>query len=300
MAKRAETTRGSKARRAPKRTGQGAAGQTASRARSAAEAKPRKSGTPSHRREQRSDRRARILAAAGELFAEYGPDAVSVADVAEAAGVSRATVFNHFGSKRALLEGITEAVLADYEVLLENALADRETPVPVLVRALFSFMGAGIEATRRFHRAVFREIARLSLGLDEGGPGQVARQAALDRLEELLERGQQQGELRAEHRPADLAMAFDSLVFGTITHWLYDDASESLQLRMERAADVFLGPVASEKPAPWDGPEPVLTEPVPLSGARGGIPIAKDVPARRRVSRTRRSRRRAPDGERDE
>ncbi len=217
---------------------------------------------------------------------------MSVADVAEAAGVSRATVFNHFGSKRALLEGITEAVLADYEVLLENALADRETPVPVLARALFSFIGAGIEATRRFHRAVFREIARLSLGLDEGGPGQVARQAALDRLEELLERGQQQGELRAEHRPADLAMAFDSLVFGTITHWLYDDASESLQLRMERAADVFLGPVARQPASAWSGPEPVLTEPLPLAALRGGMPLPPDPPPRRRASRPRRSTRR--------
>ena len=57
------------------------------------------------RTEKRSERRARILAAAGDLFAERGADAVSGADVARAAGVSRATVFNHFGSKRALLEG---------------------------------------------------------------------------------------------------------------------------------------------------------------------------------------------------
>jgi AcrR family transcriptional regulator len=211
----------------------------------------------------RSERGARILEAARELFAENGADAVSMADVAVAAGVSRATVFNHFGSKHALLEGITEGVLGDYEILIENALADRATPVPVLMRALFEVIGTGVEQARRFHRAVFRELARLTLGLDEGGPGQLARQAALASLENLIERGQRAGELRADVRAKDLAMAFDSLIFGTITHWLYDDASESLALRMRRAAEIFLGPVAPDTGATWTGRAPDLTQPIP-------------------------------------
>jgi AcrR family transcriptional regulator len=220
------------------------------------------------RTEKRSKRRAEILAAAGELFAERGADAVSVADVAEAASVSRATVFNHFGSKRALLEGITEEVLSDYNAILENALASRETPVPVLLRVLFEFMGRGIEQQRLFHRAVFREIARLTLGLDEGGPGQVARQAALERLGELIERGQQEGDLSQELAASDIAMAFDSLVFGTITHWLYDDETESLTVRMQAAIDVLLAPVALNDHAAYEGPPPNLTEPMPTTGRR--------------------------------
>ena len=218
----------------------------------------------------RVERGAHILEAARGLFAEKGAEAVSMADVAEAAGVSRATVFNHFGSKRALLEGITEGVLREYNVLLENALADRGTPVPVLVRALFEVMGTGVEQQHRFHRAVFREIARLTLGLDEGGPGQVARQAALESLGLLIERGQRAGELRTELRAKDLAMALDSLVFGTITHWLYDDASESLRLRMQRAAEIFLGPVAADTGATYSGPAPVLTQPIPPRQRRAG------------------------------
>jgi AcrR family transcriptional regulator len=211
----------------------------------------------------RSERGARILETARELFAENGADAVSMADVAVAAGVSRATVFNHFGSKRALLEAITEGVLGDYDILIENALADRATPVPVLIRALFEVIGTGVEQARRFHRAVFRELARLTLGLDEGGPGQVARQTALASLEKLVERGQRAGELRADVRAQDLAMAFDSLIFGTITHWLYDDASESLSLRMQRAAEILLGPVAHDTGAAHAGRVPDLTQPTP-------------------------------------
>ena len=58
-------------------------------------------------------------------------------------------------------------------------------------------------------------------------------------------------------------MAFDSLVFGTITHWLYDDASESLRLRMQRAAEILLGSVAHDTGAAYTGPAPVLTQPIP-------------------------------------
>lgn len=222
------------------------------------------SGDWTDRTGRKAEQRARILLAARDLFAERGPDAVTVAEVAAAAGVSRATVFNHFGSKHALLEGMTEAVLRGYEALLQNALAAEVTPVPVLVLALFERMGTGIEEERRFHRAVFREIAKLTLGLDEGGAGQLARQRALSMLEMLLARGQERGELTTVHRTRDLAMALDSLVFGTVTHWLYDDESEPLHQRMVRAATVFLEPVAPHF-ARHEGLLPALDGPVPTT-----------------------------------
>jgi len=196
----------------------------------------------------RDDARNKILESARELFAERGPDDVTMAEVAQFAGVARATVFNHFGSKHALIEGITEHVLSSYQAVLEQAIADRETPTPDLVRQLFDYMGRGIEEDRRFHRAVFREIAKLGMGIDEGGPGQRARLANLDGMTQLMMRGQARGELRTEHRAEDLGSAFGALVHGTITHWLYDDASEPLPERMLRAAEVFLDGAAAPSP----------------------------------------------------
>src|SRR5215510_11505174 len=127
---------------------------------------------PSRKEEQR----ARIVDAAGELFATRGFDDVTMAEIADAAGVARATVFNHFRSKRALVEAITESVIEFYEAMLDNALADEKTPTPQLVLALFEQMGEGIENDRRFFREVFREIARIQLGLDEGSLAQRANE----------------------------------------------------------------------------------------------------------------------------
>jgi len=194
---------------------------------------------------ERTDQRARIVDAARRLFASHGFDDVTMAEIASDAGVARATVFNHFGSKHALVEAITEEVIAYYDGMLRNALADTVSPVPTLVRALFDEMGAGIEDDRRFYRGVFREIAKVRLGLDEGGVGQRAGAAAIELLVKLFARGQERGELSRAYRAEDLAWAFDSLVNGTITHWLYDDAADSLRERMRRAAEVFLGEVAA-------------------------------------------------------
>jgi AcrR family transcriptional regulator len=222
----------------------------------------------SRRDQNRSEQRARIIDTAGRLFASRGADKVTMTEVATEAGVARATVFNHFGSKHALLEGITEDVIAHYQAMLRNAFNDTTTPTPLIVRALFEQMGAGIEEDRRFYRGVFREIAKIRLGLDEGGVGQQAGEEAVALLVQLLARGQQRGELSTSYGAEDLASAFDSLVNGTITHWLYGHAAEPLRERMQRAAEVFLGPVAVGPAARRPGPLPALAPPRPRRRTR--------------------------------
>ncbi len=54
------------------------------------------------------DTRARILAAARDLFERNGTRGTTTREVAERAGVNEATLFRHFGSKRALLDAMRE------------------------------------------------------------------------------------------------------------------------------------------------------------------------------------------------
>jgi TetR/AcrR family transcriptional regulator len=76
-------------------------------------ASKRKVGRPSER--SRREVRARLGAAARELFARHGFEAVSLRQVAEASGVTPAMVHYYFGGK----QGLWLAVLEDY---LEEAL----------------------------------------------------------------------------------------------------------------------------------------------------------------------------------
>ena len=199
----------------------------------------------SRREQNRQAQRERILDAARSLFASRGFDAVTMNDVAAEAGVVRATVFNHFGSKRALVEAITASVFGYYAEMLDRALADESSPTPALVRALFEHMGAGVEQFHAFYREVFREVMKIQVGLEEGSLAARAADGTRERLVRLLARGQQRGELSRDFDAADLECAMSSLANGTIDRWLYDDATASLRERMRRAAEIFLGPVAS-------------------------------------------------------
>jgi AcrR family transcriptional regulator len=198
----------------------------------------------SRRLQNREEQRRRILEAARALFASRGFDHVSMTEVASFARVARATVFNYFPSKYALVEAITEEVVAYWHGMLERALADAKSSTPALVRALFEHMGWGIEQTHLFYRGVFREILKVRVGLDEGGAAHRAGDAAFELLTGLFERGLERGELVSDHAAIDLARAFDALANGTITAWLYDDRPDSLRERMQRAAEIFLGAVA--------------------------------------------------------
>ncbi|HEU4427731.1 MAG TPA: TetR/AcrR family transcriptional regulator [Myxococcota bacterium] len=199
------------------------------------------------RAQKKSAQREAILDAARGLFAERGVEQVTMAEVADAAGVARATVFNYFASKYALVEAITDDVLAHFRSMLEQALADGDTPTPTLLRSAFSHMGAGIEAYAGFFRGIFREIMKISVGLDEGGVAERTNEETRALLERLMARGLARGELRAVAPAADLARAFSSLANGTIVSWLYDERSDSLRERMERAAEILLGAVASPR-----------------------------------------------------
>ena len=79
--------------------------------------------------ERKAETRARLLAAAAELFADHGVDAVSVDAVAEAAGRTSGAVYAHFGSKQglllALLDSWKDSVLT--VLLAEVAVTDSPT-----------------------------------------------------------------------------------------------------------------------------------------------------------------------------
>lgn len=191
-------------------------------------------GVDHHRRQ-----RERILAAARPLFAQRGFDNVTVADIAAAAGTSRATVFNQFGSKAGLVEATLHGVMSFYESMVDRAL-ESDAPTADLVVALFRQMGAGIKLDPAYYRGIFREVARLQVGMREGDADQVALARARDLLEKLFERGITCGDVDKRHTPALLALSVSALSNVTITDWLYGDSDVDLEDRMVEAAQVIV------------------------------------------------------------
>jgi AcrR family transcriptional regulator len=82
--------------------------------------------------------RKQLLDAAAEMFAERGAD-VSVAEIAERAGIGKGTVFRHFASKEDLIAAIVGDLLDD----LAKAATDRQDAADA-TEALRDFMVYGV------------------------------------------------------------------------------------------------------------------------------------------------------------
>ncbi|MCU1494494.1 MAG: TetR/AcrR family transcriptional regulator [Acidimicrobiaceae bacterium] len=81
-----------------------------------------------------------ILDAAATVFAEHG-DSASMADVAAAAGVGRATLYRYFDSRESLTHALAFAAIEELELRLVEADLD-QVPVPLAIERMARAMVA--------------------------------------------------------------------------------------------------------------------------------------------------------------
>ncbi len=95
--------------------------------------------------ERKAETRDRLLAAAADLFAAQGIDAVSVDAVAEAAGRTSGAVYAHFGSKQGLLLALLDEGKRSVLTGLSEEVAETDDPGRQ-VAAVWTNVGAGDES----------------------------------------------------------------------------------------------------------------------------------------------------------
>jgi AcrR family transcriptional regulator len=104
----------------------------------------------------RRDTRTRILEAAATILGRDGPDGFSASALAREVGVSKATLFHHFGT-------IEEIPVAAFEQMIAGAIdldIPAEAGLPDLVAALAAGNVALVAERRNFIRAYFVFLAR--------------------------------------------------------------------------------------------------------------------------------------------
>jgi AcrR family transcriptional regulator len=140
--------------------------------------------------------RARILAAASEVFAERGLD-VSLDDIAAHAGVGVGTVYRRFPDKDALIDALFEHKI-DHAVALADEALEMEDPW----EGFTTFMRGMCHM--QAHDRGFKDALLLR------GPGRervaAARERIAPRALKLLARAQDAGAVRADLGPFDVPM----------------------------------------------------------------------------------------------
>jgi AcrR family transcriptional regulator len=189
----------------------------------------------SDRRSRRSaELRERLFRAALDLFAEKGFAETTVEDITNAADVGKGTFFNYFPSKDHILLAFGEMQLAKLQSAVEEARRS-EQPMPHFLRSLGERMTQ--EPTR--NPAIVRALLLAYLSSTP------VREAVLDLQKrvlalhaEMIQLGQQRGEILDDLPAMEIAQVFRQTIFGTLLIWsLYGDGS--LLHRMEAAFEVL-------------------------------------------------------------
>lgn len=148
----------------------------------------------------------RILDAAGRLFAENGYAKTTVDEIASLAGISKGLVYVHFPSKEEILAQVLWN--AGTEWLALGRVAVEENPGSVC-QAIGQWYRSSFHYARS--HPILCSILAQDSGLNLPGDEDVLRpllQAYTDLLEELLQKGLEQGEL---HRDLDARKAAESI-----------------------------------------------------------------------------------------
>jgi AcrR family transcriptional regulator len=189
---------------------------------------------PDRRSRRSAELRERIFRAALELFAQKSFAETTVEDITTAADVGKGTFFNYFPSKDHILLAFGEMQLQRLREAVDEA---RSTNLPVrqFQRSLTTLMTK--EPIR--NPDVIRALLLAFLSNPE------VRQAMMDVQRrvlalhsEMVQLGQQRGEIRNDLAPIEVAQVFRQTIFGTLLIWsLYGDAS--LPSRMDSAFEIL-------------------------------------------------------------
>jgi AcrR family transcriptional regulator len=181
------------------------------------------------------DQREAILGCAATLFAQHGYPGTSMNEVAQACGLSKATLYHYYKDKYALLVSITEGHVQRLHALVAEVGAERLAPeahLRELVRRIVEEY-AGAQAA---HRVLTEDVRFLH---------EPDRERVLNKEREVVAGfARAVVALRPELKRAKLAKPLTMLLFGMINWmftWLKPDGALDHAAIAPMVADLFLG-----------------------------------------------------------
>ena len=200
----------------------------------------------SNRREQKRLATAHHLASvAFELFERDGFDAVTMEQVADEADVARATLYNHFKVKEALLDHFFALEFAEgISAVLEELVGCPNTRTRF--DRLFEVFADWCRSKRRYLSHVLVYGLRVKAA-NVANP----RPSGLQELfATLFQAASKQGEIPADSDHLFLASCLEMLYFGAVVRWLSSDNQDPRE-EFRRILNLFFGGLnkANEKEA---------------------------------------------------
>jgi TetR/AcrR family transcriptional regulator, mexCD-oprJ operon repressor len=178
-----------------------------------------------------------ILDAAAAVFAERG-EAASMADVAEAAGVGRATLYRYFPSRDVLLDALAETAIGEMRARITAAELDSVSVAEGIARLARGFIAAGSKYVAL--------MPTNPAGHKAASKNSQSEQRLAGPLLALFERGVAEGVLRSDLAPEVLLDMFGRLLLSAIDRVTRENVG--VEQASAQITSVFLHGVLTPEP----------------------------------------------------
>jgi AcrR family transcriptional regulator len=188
------------------------------------------------------DQREMILAQAARLFAQRGYPATSMNQVAEACGLSKATLYHYYRDKYSLLLSIADSHVSRLQTVVDEVIAKAQ-PAEDRLRELIQCILEEYADAQDAHRVLTEDVRFLE---------PADRQLITDKERDVVEGfAQAIATLYPQLQAADLTKPVTMLLFGMI-NWLFTWMDPDGQLNYDTmsviVSDLFLGGLGAIKP----------------------------------------------------
>lgn len=180
--------------------------------------------------------RNRILKMSRRLFTAKGFENATIEDIAEAAEISKATLYNYFSSKEQLLQGIADAALEEIRQLIREDLREERDSLEKLRRVMET-----LAADSARYVALTRRIFYLNVSPDSELHG--ARAELLEILGQLVREAQDQGRLRRDLPAEELVEVFLGIYL--LTQFGWEDMEQCTEAECRRKVGRVMDQVLS-------------------------------------------------------
>ena len=177
----------------------------------------------------------KILSAAHSLFVQQGYTATSMRQVAEAAGIGKATIYHHFPDKQAILMALLDRRTSSVDVALQlvRSETDPRCRIQVATEASVNFLLESADIVQ----IVRREIPGGRDQMQEGVTAFFREYMAL--LADAIQHGIEQGIFRPVN-PAETARVLMAMIQGTFAMaYVVNERAKTPQQAAAALLDVF-------------------------------------------------------------
>jgi AcrR family transcriptional regulator len=191
--------------------------------------------------EARAARRDQIIAAAAECFTRAGYHVTTMADIAQAAGVSKGTPYLYFPGKEALFIALYEEWDCGLAARVDAAIGGlaepaRRSPATVLA-AVAAAIAAHVTGNPQTCRVLMEATTLAAYEPAIAAKVQAANAASLEQLTGLFQAGITAGQWPAGTDPVLRARLFTAGLYGLMTQWHLAPGAFNLEAAMETLAE---------------------------------------------------------------